>query len=68
MYFKAHDPDGRASFWVLPLTGAPPRMLVRFDDLARPSRRWDFAVGDGRFFFTIDERRSNIWLADVREQ
>ncbi len=68
VYFKAHDAAGRASFWVLPLTGAPARMLVRFDDLSRPSRRWDFAVADGQFFFAIDERRSNIWLADVVER
>jgi hypothetical protein len=68
VYFKGHDADGRAAFWVLPLDGSGPRMLVRFPDLARPSGRPDFTVGDGRFFFTIDERRSNVWLADVTER
>jgi hypothetical protein len=41
---------------------------VHFTDSARRSNRTDFAVGAGRFYFGIDERRSNIWLADVTEQ
>ena len=38
---------------------------VRFDDPLRPSIRSDFAAGNGRFFFTIDERRSDIWVAEI---
>jgi hypothetical protein len=68
VYFKAHDNLGRASFWSVPIGGGPATLLVRFDDLARPSRRWDFAVGGGQLYFTIDERRSNIWIADVTER
>ena len=68
VYFKAHDKLGRASFWSVPITGGPASLVLRFDDLARPSRRWDFAVGGGQLYFTIDERRSNIWIADVTEQ
>jgi len=68
LYLKSHDSDGRAAFWSLPLSGGAPTLLVRFDDLSRPSSRMDFSVGNGRFFFTIDDRRSNIWLADVTER
>jgi hypothetical protein len=50
------------------VTGGTPALLVRFDDLSRPSSRFDFTVGNGRFFFTIDDQRSNIWLADVTER
>jgi Tol biopolymer transport system component len=64
-YTKNVDSTGRAVLYSLPLTGGPPTMLLRFDDLARPSNRFDFAAGDGRFFFTIEDRRSNIWVADV---
>jgi hypothetical protein len=38
---------------------------VRFDDLSRPSTRPDFAAGAGWFFFTLEERRSDIWVAEV---
>jgi hypothetical protein len=65
LYFKSHDDEGRASIWSVPLAGGPPRLLVKFDDPSRRSSRTDFAVGQGRFFFTIDDRRSNIWVADV---
>jgi Tol biopolymer transport system component len=65
VYFKSHDAEGRASFWSLPLSGGTPRLLVRLDDVSRPSRRFDFTAGGGRIFFTIEERRSNIWLATV---
>jgi len=68
VYFKSHDADGRAELWSVPVAGGGPRLLVKFDDLSRPSSRGDFAVGAGRFFFTIDERQSNIWMADVVER
>jgi serine/threonine protein kinase/Tol biopolymer transport system component len=68
VFFKAVDVVGRASFWSVPITGGQPRLLVRFDDLSRPSRRWDFTVAGGRFYFAIDERRSNIWIASITER
>jgi serine/threonine protein kinase/Tol biopolymer transport system component len=68
VFFKAHDAEGRAEFWSVPIAGGPATLLVRFNDSARPSPRWDFAVGGGRLYFAIDERRSNIWIADVTER
>jgi len=65
VYFKSHDAEGRASFWSVPLAGGQPRMLVRFDDLARVSIRPDFAVGDGKFFFTLEDRQADIWMTDI---
>jgi Tol biopolymer transport system component len=67
-YTKHFDAMGRAVLFSLPLRGGPPTMLARFDDLARPSNRFDFAVGGGRFFFTIEDRRSNVWIADIMER
>jgi hypothetical protein len=46
------------------VSGGRPRRLVRFLD-AHESIRVDFAVGDGRFFSTIDDRQSDIWVAEV---
>jgi eukaryotic-like serine/threonine-protein kinase len=68
LYLKSHDAEGRASFWSLPVSGGAPALLVRFDDLSRPSSRFEFAVGGGCLFFAVNDRRSNIWLADVTEQ
>jgi hypothetical protein len=65
VYYKSHDPEGRASFWEVPLSGAAPRLLVTLTDMSRPSRRFDFTAGGGRLFYTIEDRRSNVWLATV---
>ncbi|MDH3687831.1 MAG: hypothetical protein OEP95_16485, partial [Myxococcales bacterium] len=64
IYFKSIDEAGRASLWSLPIEGGRPTLLVHFADEERPSIRTAFEVGAGRFFFTIDERESEIWVAD----
>jgi Tol biopolymer transport system component len=65
LYFKSHDARGRASFWSIPATGGRPRLLVRFDDPARASNRFEFASDGKRFYFTVEDRQSDIWVADV---
>ena len=69
LYFKAHDDRGRASFWSVPLTGGgKPRRLITLDDPTRPSSRSEFAVDRERLYFAIEDRRSNISVADVSER
>ena len=63
LYFKSHDAEGRASLWGIPLSGGRPRLLVRFED--HPSIRADFTAGAGRFFFTIEDRQGDVWVAEV---
>jgi Tol biopolymer transport system component len=65
LYLKNRDQDGRSSIWEVSLSGCQPRRLVFFADLDRPSIRGDFAAGGGRFFFTIEDRQADIWVAEV---
>ncbi len=65
LYFKSHDVTGRASFWSISISGGRPRLLVRFDDPGRPSNRFDFASDGRRFYFTLEDRQSDTWVADV---
>jgi Tol biopolymer transport system component len=65
LYFKSHDAHGRASFWSIPVAGGRPRLLVRFDDPAWSSNRFDFASDGRRFYFTVEDRRSDVWVAEV---
>jgi eukaryotic-like serine/threonine-protein kinase len=65
VYFKSHDDQGRASIWYQALSGGRPRLIVRFDDLSRPSFRGSFDLDGGRFFFAINDRQSDIWVAEV---
>ncbi|HEY7566130.1 MAG TPA: protein kinase [Gemmatimonadaceae bacterium] len=68
LYFKSHDVNGRASFWYVPVSGGRPRLLVRFDDPDRPSFRFNFGTDGKRFFFAINDRQSDIWVAEVSKK
>lgn len=65
VYFKSHDAHGRASFWSIPTTGGRPRCLVRFEDPAHASNRFEFASDGKRLYFTIEDRQSDIWVAQT---
>jgi Tol biopolymer transport system component len=65
LYIKSHDHQQQASFWSLPIAGGRPTLLVRFTDPLRESTRRDFAVGAGQFFFTLEDRQADIWVAEV---
>jgi WD40-like Beta Propeller Repeat len=66
IYFKAADAERRASIWAVPASGGTPRLMVRFDDPQRPSLRREFATDGVRFFFTIAQDESDIWVAEVK--
>jgi eukaryotic-like serine/threonine-protein kinase len=66
IYVKASDENRAASIWAVPAAGGTARLLVRFDDPARPSLRREFATDGVRFFFTIAQDESDVWIADVR--
>jgi Tol biopolymer transport system component len=65
IFIKSHDVEGRASIWSLPVSGGRPRLLVRFDDPERPSARFNFGTDGERFYFTINDRQSDISVAEV---
>ena len=65
IYFKAADREGRASIWGVAATGGRPRLLVRFDDPLRPSYRNQWATDGRRFYFTINDRQSDIYVAEL---
>jgi eukaryotic-like serine/threonine-protein kinase len=66
LYFKARDAQGRASFWSVDAAGSQPRLLVRFDDPDWQSGRDDFATDGRRFYFPVQDRQSDIYVADVK--
>ena len=68
IYFKGRDQSRRGGIWSINLGGGAPRLLLRLDDAARPSDRPDFATDGSRFFFTIDDRQSDVWIAELRSR
>ena len=66
--FKTHDAAGQAALWSIPSSGGTPRLLVRFTDPDRQSNRVEFATDGKRLFFTIDEKQSDVYVADLVKQ
>jgi len=64
-YFKAHDALGRASLWSVNAEGGRPRLLVRFPDPDRQSSRADFATDGVRLYFAIEDRQSDVFVAEL---
>ncbi len=65
IYSKGTDDVGRSVIVRVPVSGGDATLLVVFDDPRRPSTRLDL-IGDGeRFYFPLDNRQSDIWLAQT---
>ena len=51
----------------VPASGGEPKLLVTFDDPSRPSVRYEFATDGERFFFTLAEYESDVWVMELTE-
>ncbi|MGH7690164.1 MAG: hypothetical protein ACREN3_11215, partial [Gemmatimonadaceae bacterium] len=66
IFHLSEDASGIVSRIVaVPVDDARPWVAVRFDDPTRPWHRFGFRVRGGRFYFTLGDRESDIWVADV---
>ena len=65
IYFKSHDARGDAAIWSIPAGGGTPKLLVRFDDVTRPSTRAEFTSDAKRFYFAINDRQSDVWVVEL---
>jgi WD40-like Beta Propeller Repeat len=65
LYYLAVDAAGQVSIWSVGRSGGPSRLLVRFDDPTREWHRFGFGAHGGRFYFTLGDRESDIWTAEV---
>jgi Tol biopolymer transport system component/DNA-binding SARP family transcriptional activator len=65
IFYKAFDVEGRSSIWSIAAKGGAPKLLLRFDDPARPSSRPEFAIDGKRLYFTLGQRQSDVWTVDL---
>jgi len=65
IYYLAVDPAERTTIWSVPAAGGAPRLLVRFDDPQREWHRFGFKARRGRLYFTVGDRQSDVWVAEV---
>ena len=66
IYFLGRDPKDRSlGIWRVPVAGGTPQLAMRFDDPARPWHQNGFRVHGGRFYFTLGDRQSDVWTAEI---
>ncbi|HWC72362.1 MAG TPA: hypothetical protein VG454_00395, partial [Gemmatimonadales bacterium] len=65
LYCKVHDARGFTSFWSVSAQGGRPRLLLRMDDPAWQSTRNDFATDGKRLFFDVEDRQSDVFVAQL---
>lgn len=66
VYFVGLDPkDPTVGIWRVPATGGPARLAVRFDDPTRPWHQNGFRIHGGKFYFTLGDRQSDVWMTEI---
>jgi len=67
--FHITEDSGRVvAVIAVPVDGQTPRVVLRFDNPTRPWHRFGFRVAAGKMFFTLGDRQSDIWVAQVKQQ
>jgi Tol biopolymer transport system component/DNA-binding SARP family transcriptional activator len=66
VYFRVIDTAGVHSFYSVPVTGGPPRLLVRLDAWARRPARVMFSTDGRHLYFTITQAESDVWVLALR--
>lgn len=65
IWFIGSDSRGRGGIWSVPATGGLPRMRVNFDDGTGRSHGASISADKRSFYFTLDERTSNMRWAEL---
>jgi len=67
IYFKSHTTTGAASIWSVPVEGGTPQHMLDLGDARLRSDRYGFRIAQGRLYFTLYDRQSNVWVMDVNQ-
>jgi Tol biopolymer transport system component len=65
-YSAVEDASGQVAFWGVPAAGGTPTMRVLFDDRDHAPSRLTFATDGRRFYFSLPEHESDIWVLRLR--
>jgi hypothetical protein len=68
LFFHGHDERGRAAIFSIPAAGGTPRPLARFEDPSVSAVRGGWGFGQGRMYYSAEERQSDVWVMEVEQQ
>jgi Tol biopolymer transport system component len=66
IYYSIHDSRSNASIWSITPDGGPARLQVTLDPALHASMRSTLALGNGKLYFTAEDRESDIWVMETR--
>ena len=64
VFFRLCDEKSHGNLWSVPASGGTPRLLVRFD-VSGSIPHGEFATDGKRFFFTLPEHESDVWVMEL---
>lgn len=64
VYYLAID-SVATNIYAISTSDGTPRVVMRFDDPTRPWHRYGFQVFRDRLYFTVGDRQSDIWVAEL---
>lgn len=68
IYYGMRDLRGNVSLWSVSAKDGAPRLLVRLDPVLHPSFRAVMALGNGRIYFSSEDRESDVWVMEIQRQ
>ena len=68
VFHLAEDSGRVGAVIAVPVSGAPPRVAVRFDDPTRPWHRYSFRIRGDQMYFTLGEQESDVWVAELHRR
>jgi hypothetical protein len=66
VYFQTRDSTGIHSYWSAPVSGGPPRRLLRLAEPGRLTRRAEFDTDGRNLFFTVAEDEADVAVVSLR--
>jgi hypothetical protein len=65
VFFRTVGENRESLFWSVPVSGGPPRFLLRLGDPVHRSRTAVFAVDGKRIYFTLSSDAASIWRLEL---
>jgi eukaryotic-like serine/threonine-protein kinase len=65
IHFKTHESKGDVWIWSVPADGGPLRRELLLGDGRMSSDRFGFDIANGRIYYSLFDRQSNVWAMDL---
>ena len=64
---RSTNQEGDATFWLVPLNGEAPRLLLTFSGQGPKPSRGGWGIHDNRIVYTAPAQHSDVWVMEVQK-